>query len=149
MSDDDRIWLQRNGRLICLFVTPEAATWTEDRVLLISCQILLRNMPRTVVPADRIRTWSNRSTALVRLVERKEGQPDHPYTTLLRMERGQWVLVHPFWVRTVLWTPQVAEAKRAFNLPLTLDELSFIQSGLAPMQAFIRTIYSELGYKPE
>jgi hypothetical protein len=83
------------------------------------------------------------------MVEREEGRPDQVYTTLVRQERGQWVLVHPFWARTLIWTPQVAEVRRAFNLPLTLDELSYLQSGFAPMQSFLRKVFAELGYRPE
>jgi hypothetical protein len=110
MSTDDRNWLQRNGRILCMLITTDAAQWTEEQVQLVACQLLLRNMPRTRIPPE---------------------------------------LVHPFWARTLIWTPQVAEVRRAFNLPLTLDELSYLQSGFAPMQSFLRKVFAELGYRPE
>jgi hypothetical protein len=149
LSTDDRNWLQRNGRILCMLITTDAAHWSEERVQLVACQLLLRNMPRTRIPPERMRTWQSQSTGLVRMVEREDGRQDQVYTTLVRQERGQWVLVHPFWARTLIWTPQVAEARRAFNLPLTLDELSYLQSGFAPMQAFLRNVYAQLGYRPE
>jgi hypothetical protein len=148
LSNEDRLWLQRNARLMSMIVTPEAATWSEQQTLLVASQLLIRNMPRTRIPAERIRMWQKQSTALVRMVERIDGRADQTYTTLVRVERGQWVLVHPFWARTLIWTPQLAQARRAFNLPLTLDELSYIQSGLGPMQAFLRNVFSNLGYTP-
>lgn len=147
MAPEDRQWFQGNARLMCILLTPDALNWPEERAQLVASQMLLRNMPTRTIPPERIRSWQNTATAVSRLVDRTP-EGDRIFTTLLREERGQWYLVHPFWARTFIWTPQIAPIKQSLNLPLSLDEVSYLQSGVSPMQAYIRQVYTMLGFQP-
>jgi len=138
ISTEDRTWFAANAVYLADIVTP-GRQYNPQQAQLVALQALARTMPRQVAGTPRSAAKGVQGAA--QLVD--QAQKNH--TTLLALENGKWLLAHPFFARTYYWVPQLAQYKRARNLPLGPDEQAALASGVAPIQQQVQQILAGLG----
>lgn len=145
ISSDDIAWLGTNLLLLAELVSPGRRYASAPEAKLVVYKALVRNMPRALdarEPVVKIRG----GLAMADVFD-KGSAGTVKYSTALVQEGGRWVIAHLFGARDFVWVPQLAFYKQARNMPLGVDEHSYLTKGFAPFQQRVRQVYAMTGYQ--
>lgn len=140
-SQEDRQWVEANAAYLAEIANP-GIRYTPEQAQVAGVKALARTMPRQAVSPPQV--FTRDSHAVARMLDAQQ----RSHVTLLTQENGKWVLTHPFFARTYVWLPHLANFKKQRNLPLGPDEQAVLSSGLVPLQQQVQKIYDYVGFKP-